>query len=305
LCFEVCDLDAWVTRFLRDAKIRNLSPRTISFYRRELKYFTDFLTANSINEVPQITADFLRQWLFYLETERKRNAGGRHASYRAIRAFMFWYEAEAELQAWKNPIRRVKPPKVIHEPITGVKPEHVKAMLQTCGDDVNGVRDKAILLFLFDSGARACEFLDLNLDDIDLVSGAVEIRHGKGGKSRTVFIGKRSREALRDYLNTRTDDDPALWFTRERTRLSIKTLQQMIKRRAVLVGVPVPSPHDFRRAFALAMLRAGVDIFNIQKLMGHAGLDVLRLYLALNTGDARQAHERGGPADNFITFDGS
>jgi integrase/recombinase XerD len=297
---KIDDLQTWVTAYLRDCQTRGLSPFTILFYRRELGYFTDYSSTHGKAEVMQITADFLREWLLYLETERKRNAGGRHGSFRAIRSFLLWYETEAEPEAWHNPIHKVKPPKLAHEPITGVQIEHVKAMLEKCGDDFTGVRDRAIILCLLDTGARAREFLNLNLDDVDFVSGAVDIHKGKGGKSRTVFIGKRSRKAVRAYLKRRNDDDPALWVTREKTRLAVQTLQQMLKRRAVLAGVPGPSPHDFRRAFALAMLRAGVDIFSLQKLLGHAGLDVLRLYLAQDSEDARQAHERGSPVDGMM-----
>ena len=138
--------------------------------------------------------------------------GGRHASYRGAR-FLRWYESEAEPDAWANPIHKVKPPKVTHKPISGVPIEAVKAMCDTCGDNFTGVRDRGLLLCLLDTGAWACEFLALNLDDVDFVSGAVDIHKGKGGKSWTVFVGKKSRKALRVDIRLRTDNDPALWVT--------------------------------------------------------------------------------------------
>jgi len=297
---KIDGLEMWVTAFIRDCKTRGLSPLTILFYQRELAFFTHYAFSNGITEVTQVTPDILRAWLLYLETDRNRNAGGRHASYRAMRAFLRWYETEAEPDAWVNPIRKVKPPKVTHEPIQGVPIEAVKAMCQTCGDNFTGVRDRALLLCLLDTGARAREFLALNLDDVDFVSGAVDIHKGKGGKSRTVFVGKKSRKALRAYIRLRTDNDPALWVTQHGGRLAIASLRQLLVRRAELAGVPVYSPHDFRRAFALSLLRAHVDIFSIQKLLGHADLSVLRLYLAQNTDDVRDAHERGSPVDGMM-----
>jgi site-specific recombinase XerD len=69
-------------------------------------------------------------------------------------------------------------------------------------------------------------------------------------------------------------------------------------RHAKLAGVDIPSPHDFRRAFAINMLRAGVDVFSLQKLMGHADLQVLRRYLAQTTDDIAKAHRIGSPVDN-------
>jgi site-specific recombinase XerD len=74
----------------------------------------------------------------------------------------------------------------------------------------------------------------------------------------------------------------------------------MLQHRGKLVGVTLPSPHDFRRAFALNMLRAGVDVFSIQRLMGYATLDVLRRYLAQNSDDLRDAHDKGSPVDRLF-----
>ncbi len=297
---KVDGLEMWVNAFLRDAKTRGLSEFTLEFYRAQLAVFARYCTGEDVTEVLTITPDLLRGFLLLLEANG-RNEGGRHAAFRAVRAFLRWYEVETEPEDWTNPIRKVKPPKVAHEPIKGVPLDHIKAMLETCGDDFTGIRDKAILFCLLDTGARAREFLSLDLDDVDFVSGAVDIRKGKGKKSRTVFVGKRSRKALRAYVKRRTDNDPALWVTKDGGgRLAIPSLRQILVRHAELANVPIPSPHDFRRSFTLTLLRAHVDIFSIQKLTGHAGLDVLRLYLAQDTEDARQAHERGSPVDGML-----
>lgn len=297
---KIDGLETWVTAFLRDCKTRGLSAFTVEYYRAQLHKFTTYCKAQSVNEVMQITADLIRGFMLELETNGQ-NAGGRHAAFRSVRVFMRWYESEAEPEGWANPIKKVKAPKVTSEPIKGVPTEDVKAMLETCGGNFTGVRDKAILLCLLDSGARAREFLALNISDVDFVSGAVDIRKGKGGKSRTVFVGKKSRKALRAYIRLRGDVDPALWVTKDNgTRLAVPSLRQLLTRRAELAGVAMASAHDFRRSFALALLRAGVDIFSIQKLMGHAGLDVLRRYLAQNDEDARIAHDKGSPVDGVL-----
>ena len=296
---KIDGLETWVTAFLRDCKTRGLSAMTVEFYRAQLQIFVTYCKGESVTEVLGVTPDNLRGFLLMLEA-KGRNAGGRHAAFRAVRVFLRWYEAEAEPEAWVNPIRKVKPPKVTNEPIKGVPIEHVKAMLETCADNFTGVRDRALLMCLLDTGARAREFLALNLEDVDFVAGDVTIRKGKGKKSRTVFIGKKSRKALRAYIRVRGDADPALWVTQKGGRLAVASLRQVLIRRAGAAGVPVSSAHDFRRAFALALLRAHVDIFSIQKLMGHAGLDVLRRYLAQSTDDVRDAHERGSPVDGML-----
>lgn len=293
---KIDGLETWVAAYLQDVKTRGLSEFTFKYYKQELAFFLKHCKDNGITEVQSITADLVRGFMLSLEA-KGRNEGGRHAAYRAIRSFLRWYEAEAEPEDWLNPIRKVKPPKVTHEPIKGVTSEEVHAMLATCANTFTGIRDKAILLCLLDSGARAREFLSLNLDDVDFVSGAVDIRKGKGKKSRTVYIGKKSRKALRAYIRLRTDNSPALWVTKDGSRLAVPSLRQILTRHAEQAGIPVPSPHDFRRAFALALLRAGVDIFRIQKLMGHSDLETLKRYLALVDDDIREAFERGSPAD--------
>ncbi len=197
-----------------------------------------------------------------------------------------------------NPIRKVKPPRV---PVTHLEPvniKHIKAMINTCDETFHGKRDKAILLSLLDTGARAKEFLSVDLDDLNYNTGEILIREGKGGKYRCVFLGKKSRRAVRTYLRARKDDSTAMWIVQSGDRLSYWGLRQIVRRRAVKARVVIPSLHAFRRAFALNMLRAGVDIFSLQKLMGHADLQVLRKYLAQTTEDIAKAHRMGSPVDN-------
>ena len=297
---KIDGLETWVTAFLRDCKTRGLSAFTVEFYRAQLHTFTTYCKGEGVTEVLDLTPDMVRGFLLALETSG-RNAGGRHAAFRSVRVFLRWYETETEPEAWTNPIRKVKPPKVTNEPIKGVPTEDIRAMLETCGGTFTGVRDRALLLCLLDTGARAREFLALNLGDVDFVTGAVDIRKGKGNKSRTVFMGKKSRKALRAFIRLRTDKEPALWVTKNGGgRLAVPSLRQVLTRHAKLAKVPMASAHDFRRSFALALLRAGVDVFSIQKLMGHTTLDVLKRYIAQDTEDVRIAHERGSPVDGML-----
>jgi integrase/recombinase XerC/integrase/recombinase XerD len=251
-----------------------------------------------VSEIEQIAPDVIRAYLLELEA-RGANPGGRHAKSRALRAFLTWYQAEAEPDGWTNPITKVKPPKVEVEPIEGISPEDVKRLLAACPDTFTGIRDRAILLCLLDTGARMREFLALDLADVDTIAGNVVIRKGKNRRPRIVFIGKRTRRALRAYLRLRTDSSPALWVTSAGDRLAPRSLQSMLERRAAQAGTDAPSPHDFRRACALAMIRAGVDVFTLQRLMGHSDLSVLRVYLAQDANDLERAFEKASPSDRL------
>jgi integrase/recombinase XerD len=288
----------WLEGFLIDRKAQNMSAGTVIFYRQKLCKFAAFCESLAITQITEITPTTLREYLLFLE-QKGHNPGGIHAHFRTLRAFLNWWEIECEPSDWRNPIKKVKAPKVGIDPLEPVDFNSIKAILDACDQTTfTGTRDKALILVLLDTGSRAGELLRLNVDDIDLVSGAVLIREGKGHKPRMVYVGKKTRHAIRAYLKQRQCDHTALWITIDSERLTYWGLRQMIRRRAAKAGIPEPSLHSFRRAFAINMLRAGVDVFSLQKLMGHSDLQVLRRYLAQTTEDIARAHRIGSPVDN-------
>ncbi len=289
-----------VQSFLIDRKAQSVSPETLSFYQKKLKYFLSFCEAQAVTQVSQITPDLIRR--FILELSETHNQGGVHACFRPLRTLLLWVESEEIMPAgWKNPIRKVKAPKLAVQPIEPVGIEDVRALAQTCGHDFSGARDKAMILVLLDTGARAQEILSINLQDLDLATGSLLIRKGKGSKPRMAFLGQKTIRALRAYMRTRRDTNTALWISVHGDRMTYAALRCLLRRRARLAGLRgIPSPHDFRRAFALLMLRNGVDIFALQKLMGHSDLQVLRRYLAQTDEDIRAAHVRGSPVDGNL-----
>ena len=297
----VCDLARDVSGFLLDRRAHGFSPKTVKFYESELRLFADYLKTQGVHETEAITPTHLRAYLLHLV--ERRNPGGVHCSYRAIKTFLRWYEAEYEPDGWTNPIRKVTAPKLAQEVLQPVDAADVKAMLNTCKRRTfTGDRDRAILLGLLDSGLRASEFVALNLEDLSLDTGAVVVRRGKGGKFRTAFLGNKARRAVLDYLRHRNQGDPAdpLWVTRGGERLTYWGLRQILRRRAERAGVPTPSAHDFRRGFALSSLRNGIDLISLQRLMGHSGLTVINRYLAQTEGDLQAAHAKTSPVDRML-----
>jgi site-specific recombinase XerD len=109
------NLFIWIEAFLIDRKAQNLSRGTLKFYQNKLKLFLDYCEAQLISDITQLNPSNLRQFLLYLE-ETNHNPGGVHAVYRSIKAFLFWYENEIEIENWKNPINKIKSPKVPIEP---------------------------------------------------------------------------------------------------------------------------------------------------------------------------------------------
>ncbi len=275
-----------IESFLVDRKAAGLSPHTLKFYRQFITPFLTYCDSNALKFVEEVTPDVLRR--YFLAFAESHNPGGVHTSFRTLRAFFHWLLDEEMMPSdWKNPMLKVKPPKVALEPLEPVAIQDVKALIAACsaGTSVDD-RDRVIFLVLLDTGLRAQELCDTNLEDVDLNTGGITVRYGKGGKARTVFIGKKTRKALRAYLRNRHDHEAALFLSRDDERISYDALRLMLNRRAKsaqLLGKP--SLHAFRRAFALNMLRNGADVFALQKLLGHSDLQIMRRYLAQNTQD--------------------
>lgn len=289
----------WAEAWLVSCRARNLTPRSVDFYREKLGKFLAFCDSLAITQLTQLTPQNVREYLISLENTG-HTSGGIHAFYRTLRAFLRWYEDEAEPEDWRNPIRKVKAPKVETEILEPADIDSVYAMLDTCtGKSFSALRDKAILLTLLDTGLRAAELLNLDLADVDTIRGDVLVRQGKGRKPRTVFIGKRTRKALRAYKMVRISSADALFVTDEGERMAYWGLKKVVERRAARAGVKPPSLHSFRRFFALEYLRNGGDIFTLQRLMGHSDLQILRRYLNQIDSDLERGHAQFGPVDRM------
>jgi integrase/recombinase XerD len=289
-----------IVTFLVDRRARMRSPATITYYELELGYFSDYLVTQGVTTLAQLETRHIREYMIALS--QHRNQGGVHAAFRAIKAFLRWWEVESMDPTFVNPIDRVTPPTLSKEPIEGVPMENVRAMLSLCNShSIMGLRDHAILTALLDTGLRKAEFVALSYGEINFKTGAVQVRKGKGSKARTVYLGARARRDLLRYLRSREELLPGspVWLTREGKRLTAAGLRQIIRRRAEQAHIPEPQLHDFRRTFALECLRSGMDIITLMHLMGHTTTDVLRRYLKLVERDLQAGHENASPADKL------
>ncbi len=292
-------LSSLIVGFLLERKSRGLQERSIEFYREKLKHFTRWTDKQNIKHIDEVTPTVIRAFLLYLE-ETKHTQGGIHSFYRALRAFLKWYQNEFDRADWLNPLRKVSAPKVPQELLDPVSLDDVRALLAVCrGDGFTDDRDKAVILTLLDTGARAGELLRMDFADCNTITGDVLIRKGKGGKPRTVFIGRMTRRAIRAYIKLRDDNSPALFVTNGGERLTYDGLCGVMTRRAKLAGIRPPALHSFRRAFAVNMLKAGVDTVSISRLLGHGDLQMILRYVQQNADDLRDVHGRASPVDKL------
>jgi integrase/recombinase XerD len=284
--------------YLIDCESRGLSKYTIINYRQELKPVLVFLESIGVYQVIDIKPEHLRECFVHIAI--KRNAGGLNSIYRALRAFLNWWGLETEIKDWKNPLSRIKPPKIHNEPIKGASLEDIKKMVSSCEEDQFGKRDKVLLLTLLDTAARASEFCQIKVKDLDIKSGNILLRVCKNGKSRIVYVGKKTLRELIRYLRIANlkPEDPL--FPNDRgEHLTRSGLYQLLKRRSIKAGVPIQSPHDFRRACALSLLRNSIDPISVSRILGHSDLRITLLYLAQVSDDLEKAMKKGSPVDSM------
>ncbi len=138
-------IEDWAIEFIKAKQVEGLSPNTTRIYKQQLKHFLSFCEALMLERISQITAGDIRNFLLWLE-EGGHNPGGLHVAYRILKTFLRWYDLEAEPESWRNPITKVKAPRLAEEPLEPVDLKIVRSMLETCDATFLGKRNRAILL---------------------------------------------------------------------------------------------------------------------------------------------------------------
>lgn len=282
-------IEQYIQTFLDDKKSQNLSNRTIKYYSDTLKVFATYCDSHSIKTISQINPSFIREFILFLEN-RGNNIGGQLFYYRSIKVFFRWYWEEIEPD-YANPISKVKPPKNNLPPLDGVSKEQVSLLLSKCKEDTfTNMRDKTILMLLFDTGLRAQELCDIETLHLDLIKCSIFIPKGKGRKSRTVFFGHSTRKQLRKYL--RYSRNNQLLFTNQSgDKLIYNALRQILRRLCLQAGIKDISLHDFRRGFALEAVRNNIDLLSLSRLLGHSDLSLLQRYVKQSNQDLKDKYK--------------
>jgi len=283
--------------FQLDNRSRRLTASTLHFYRVTLRITFEWFASQSVERLDQVTAHHIRRFLS-LREEAGLSTYTQHKYARALRTF-FNFCVREELLA-KSPMATVTMPRTEKLLPTSFTEEQVRAIIDACTTE----RDYAMVLVMLDTGLRASELLDLDVGDINMATGEILVRHGKGQKQRTVYLGLKARKQLLRYLAERNNTGAqAALFTNERTgiRLTTSGLFHLMLRLRNRTGLPHVQAHTFRRTFALWSLRSGMSIYHLQRLMGHEDIKVLQRYLGLVDADLRRAHEQAAPVDRLRT----
>jgi site-specific recombinase XerD len=168
-----------------------------------------------------------------------------------------------------------------------VTPAEVRSLVEAC----DNIKHKAILLFLFSSGVRAGELVNLNRSDI--TENTVRIYNGKNGRSRMVYIDAPTRYYLEEYLRRRTDNKDILFYTMQKGRYSVPAIRHMIIKYSKIAGITRHlTAHQMRHGFATNLVKNGANLRVIQELLGHKYITNTQIYTHLDDEDKRLAYEK-------------
>lgn len=278
----------WVDGFLTWLSIeQGRSPRTIEAYRRDLNALTDFLSSRR-GTLEACTGSDLEAFVASLKREgRAAKTVARQLA--AIRTF-FKFAVQENLRP-DDPTSVIDGVSVPSGIPKALSEEQVSAVLAACtGDDSYARRDRALLEFLYATGARISEACGLSLSDLDMDQQVVRL-FGKGSKERIVPFGAPAKRALEDWLSlggrdvlsprqwrTRADAD-AVFLGRGGRRISRQAAWNIVRKYAVGAGIDREiSPHVLRHSCATHMLRHGADLRVVQELLGHASVSTTQVY---------------------------
>lgn len=286
---------------------RGVARNTLLSYRRDLRRYLEHLTVLGVSDLAEVTEQHITEFGTNLrrgDPDRDRPALAAGSVARALIAVRGLHRfAAAEGQTPVDVARTVKPPTPGRRLPKALTVDQVAAILDTVGaegDGARGLRDRALLELLYSTGARISEAVGLDVDDIDLASGAVLLR-GKGGKERLVPIGRPAASALDAYL---VRGRPALAAGRTAAvflnvrggRLSRQSAWKVLQTAAGRAGIDTPvSPHTLRHSFATHLLDGGADVRVVQELLGHASVTTTQIYTLVTVGALQEAWARAHP----------
>ena len=272
-----------IQMFIAAKKIEGCSDNT-------LKYYTNTLTSmsNSFQKsIRDIETNDLRFYLSNYQNTRNTSKVTLDNIRRILSSFFSWLEDEDYII--KSPVRRihkVKTTKIVKETLSD---EHLEQLRDQCPP----TRDIAIVDLLISTGIRVGELVKLNRSDINFTERECIVL-GKGDKERPVYFDSKTKIHLQQYLEERTDSNPALFVSYQApyNRLSIAGVESFLNKLGKRSQVRHVHPHKFRRTMATMAIEKGMPIEQVQKLLGHSKIDTTLHYAIVNQANVKIAHRR-------------
>ena len=273
----------FVSNFLDAKSLEGCSAKTIKYYRSTI---TKMLTDINKSAVT-ITTEDLRKYLTDYQKVNSCSKGNLDNIRRIFSSFFMWLENENYIL--KSPVRRIhkiRTTKPVKETIADESMEIMR-------DNVKHPRDLALIDLLASTGMRVGELCKLNRSDIDFENQECIVL-GKGDKERIVYFDARAKVHLQNYLNSRTDNNPALFVSllKPYNRLEISGVEVRLRKLGKRLNIDKVHPHKFRRTLATKAIDKGMPIEQVKTLLGHSQIDTTMEYAIVNQANVKNSHKK-------------
>lgn len=269
--------------YLATKKIEGKSVKTIDLYKL---YLTEFFRVIQ-KKLEDITTNDIRIYLYIIQENRKVSNRTLDSRRTVICSFLTWCSAEGYIE--KNPSINIHPIRYEHKeriPLTDIQMEQIRQACKT-------PRELALIELLYSSGCRITELERLNITDINLDKREVYL-FGKGNKHRTSYLIAKAIIALNSYLDTRKDDCESLFVTERSPYRRIKKagLEAIIHKIGLRCNIDNLHPHLFRHTVATNCLQRGMDVTQVQKMLGHVNVETTMIYAKVNDNSVKENHKK-------------
>lgn len=269
--------------FLAAKKVEGCSEKTLDYYRVTLKKMITGVDKG----ITDISTNDVRQYLSDFKEARGSSKVTIDNIRRIFSSFFSWLEEEDYIA--KNPVRRihrVRADSLVKEIISD---ESMEVLRDSCTE----MRDLAMIDMLASTGMRVGELVRMNITDIDYQERQCVV-FGKGNKERTVYFNARTKIHLSNYLQSRTDGNPALFVSLSKpfNRLSISGVEKRLRLLGDRVNIAKVHPHKFRRTLATTAIDRGMPIEQVQKLLGHVKIDTTLHYAMVGQNNVKNSHRK-------------
>jgi len=277
------DSQKLIDSFVYAKRIEGCSEKTLKYYRTTIEAMTEVIDKS----VRHMQTDDLRAYL----TEYQEKHGSSRVTIDNIRrilsSFFSWLEDEDHIL--KSPVRRIHKVKTA----TNIKETYTDEELEKMRDNCTELRDLAIVDMLASTGMRIGEMVLLNKKDINFNERECVV-FGKGDKERVVYFDARTKIHLQNYIDSRSDENSALFVTLKSpyTRITIGGIESRLREMGKKLGIEKVHPHKFRRTLATMAIDKGMPIEQLQHLLGHKRIDTTLQYAMVKQSNVKQAHRK-------------
>ncbi len=270
-------------KFIAAKRIEGCSEKTLKYYQTTI----DAMVSSLGKSVRHILTEDLRTYLTEYQSRNQSSKVTIDNIRRILSSFFSWLEDEDYIV--KSPVRRIHKVKTV----SSIKETYSDEDLEKMRDNCEELRDLAMVDMLASTGMRVGEMVLLNRADINFEERECVV-FGKGNKERIIYFDARSKLHLREYLDSRTDDNPALFVTLNtpHERIQIGGIEHRLREMGKRLNIPKVHPHKFRRTLATMAIDKGMPIEQLQRLLGHQRIDTTLQYAMVKQSNVKIAHRK-------------